>query len=315
MVTKEFLSRINRLEAHGPSSGGGGKSSGALDSAAVAALSGLRVLLIDVDRGNAALSDSLKPSYGVRVMPAKYEAGYASELMEFIQTQGIDLTIMDLGANVMTNSSTSQMVLDVFDGFASLSQPSRVYLNLQNAKRGIVADCEKFLKVFESRSEVFFNFRDGMDRSDFTDLSDRVAGSLWVPQYPTAIMAQLQASRQTPSDWIANPPSDFTLSAAIYAEQLLKRAKQPAFRDWIGSDAAETWLADAANQAPGWRYAELRSATDVTNEALKLADARLRFQARMEALPPSSPDDTVLTTARAFIEAVSLHKAYKRRNA
>ena len=304
MTTKRINPRM-KIELHGPSSGGGGKSSSALDSASIARLSGLEVLLLDADRGNAALSDSLGPRYEIKFLPPRFNESYAVELISSCLERGIDLLIIDLGANAMTDAEIEAMIISIFKEAIKQLCACRVCLSLQPAKRGLLSDALLFAERFAELAEVYLNFRKGMDRTAYAELIDRVDGTITVPNYEVAVLDLLKDSRLLPSDWISSPQPGFERAAAVYAKGLLERSREPHFRNWLGSDETEQWLELKAADAPKRRYIGLNQRGEVTNERLDADERFLMAEARLKAQTAQSDDASVLECAREYITAHS----------
>lgn len=302
MTTRDFIARM-RVEIHGPSSGGGGKSSSALDSAAIARLSGLKVMMLDADRGNAALSDSLNPKYEIKALPPRYNQDYASELVASCLHRGIDLLVIDLGANAMTDESIEAAIMKICAEARDHDCRNRVYLSLQPAKRGLATDANIFAERFADVAEVYLNFREGMDRTDFEDLIGKCQGTVTVPNYQVAIMDLLKESRLVPSDWIGEPQVGFDIAASMYAEGLLQRCREPAIRAWIGSDEAENWLTEKASKTPKRFYVGLEQRHQISNERLTASERFLNAQHALRRTDPASSDAIVAQAGREFINA------------
>lgn len=302
MTTRDFIARMN-VEIHGPSSGGGGKSSSALDSAAIASLSGLKVTMLDADRGNAALSDSLSAQYEIKALPPRNNQSYASELVSSCLERRIDLLIIDLGANAMTDEAIESAIMRICAEARNHDCKNRVYLSLQPAKRGLATDANIFAERFAGFAEIYLNFREGMDRTPFKDLIRKSQGSISVPNYQVAIMDLLKESRMIPSDWIDAPQIGFDIAAAMYAKGLLQRCRQPAIREWIGSDQAERWLSEKASRSPKRFYLGLDQRHEISNERLTASERYLIAEHEMRRTDPASSDAIVAQVGREFIHA------------
>lgn len=302
-----------KIAVVGPNGGGVRKTKSTLALGSVAAAAGLEVLYVCADRGIGSLSSSLKTggSNRVELLPEEETADYAATLLALAEQHGADLIIIDLGANEMLNSKSRRTVKAALRQLKTLGHDTYVVLSLVPNKIGLDDDASHFARQMSNVAQIVLAIHgrdEGGELTVFDELKEDYA-SVEVPTDQLAVLGLISADGVTPYDWCISPPTGFEMAAALTAHNLMQLAQQPSMIAIFGGDRAVPVLADLAIGRPVTFYNNRNSRWQVTNECLA-ADAReIIAQRGLMRLAPDTPDEPLLTAARAFILAASAAKA------
>jgi len=232
-------------------------------------------------------------------------------LLAKAKSSGVELIIIDLGANVMLRSAMSQMVRGLLEYAGSIGWRTYVILSLISFKSGLDDDADNFGTRFRKYAKIatFFHGREkGGDYRSIDPLNDAFDLSAEVPADQAAIVGLMADDQVLPIDFARNQPPGYIQAAAWVAKHLLCLAKQDAVQQMLGSAAAIPELERLAAAAPKLSYNTLTNKFEVHDAALAADEAMITAQ-RALYRAGSADDVTLVHAARIFIKAAVARQA------